>query len=103
MFPFLRLCRGASLLSASLLTLAVAAPALGHVSVPEGEVASGGTAVVHFRIGHGCDGLPVDTVEIQLPDGIVAAQPEYIPGWTVEVEMVESEPYEQFGETLTER
>ena len=103
MFHSLRARRGAAVLSASLLTLIAAAPALGHVSVPEGEVHAGSAAVVHFRIGHGCDGLPVDTVEIQLPDGIVGAQPAYIPGWTVETEMVESEPYERFGETLTER
>jgi len=103
MFHSLRARRGAAVLSASLLTLVVAAPALGHVSIPEGDVHAGSTAVIHFRIPHGCDGASTDTVEIQLPDGIVGAQPEYIPGWTVETEMVESEPYERFGETLTER
>ena len=101
--PILRARRGTVVLATALLSVAFAAPAMGHVTVPEGTVPAGSTALVHFRIGHGCDGLPVDTVEIQLPDGIVAAQPEYIPGWTLEVEMVESEPYERFGETLTER
>lgn len=95
--------RATAVLCAALLTLAAAAPTFAHVTVPEGEVHAGSTAVVHFRIGHGCDGLPVDTVEVQLPDGIVGAVPAYIPGWTLEVEMVESEPYEQFGTTYTER
>jgi periplasmic copper chaperone A len=99
----IRARRGAAALSATLLTLALGGPALGHVSIPEGEVHSGGSAVIHFRIGHGCDGATTDTVEIQLPDGVVGAQPAYIPGWTVETEMVETEPYERFGETLTER
>ena len=95
--------RAVAALSGSLLALTVAAPAMAHVSVPEGEVHSGSTAVIHFRVPHGCEEANTDTVEIQLPDGVVGAQPEYIPGWTVEVEMVESEPYERFGETLTER
>jgi uncharacterized protein YcnI len=33
----------------------------------------------------------------------VAAQPAYVPGWQIETELIESEPYERFGETLTER
>jgi uncharacterized protein YcnI len=84
-------------------TLVVTAPVLGHVSIPEGEVASGSTAVIHLRVPHGCDGAATDTLEVQLPDGVVGAQPAYVPGWIVETEMVESEPYERFGETLTER
>jgi periplasmic copper chaperone A len=99
----LRARRSIAAAAATLLTLTVAVPVMGHVSVPEGEVHSGSTAVVHFRIGHGCDGLPVDTVELQLPDGVVAARPEYVPGWNVETEMVASEPYERFGQTYTER
>jgi uncharacterized protein YcnI len=95
--------RAGAILSAAVASLAVALPAAAHVSIPEGDVHSGSTAVIHFRVPHGCGELNTDTVEVQLPDGVVGAQPEYIPGWTVEVEMVESEPYERFGETLTER
>jgi uncharacterized protein YcnI len=90
-------------LGALVATLAIAFPVLGHVSIPEGEVPSGASAVIHLRVPHGCDGASTDTVEVQVPDGVVSAQPEYVPGWTVETEMVESEPYERFGETLTER
>jgi uncharacterized protein YcnI len=101
---FHRTRRAAAALGAGVLGLAaLAAPAAAHVTIPEGEVHAGSTAVIHFRVGHGCDGAPTDTVELQLPDGVVAGQPEYLPGWTAEVEMVESEPYERFGETFTER
>lgn len=87
-----------------LLVLATAVPALGHVTIPDGgAVPSGASTEIHLRVPHGCGELPTDTLEVQLPDGIVAAQPAYVPGWEVEVEMVESEPYERFGETLTER
>ena len=44
-----------------------------------------------------------DTIEVQLPDGVVSAKPEYVPGWTLEVETVASEPYDEFGTTKTER
>ena len=92
------------ILGASLLVAATATPALGHAGIPDGSaVVSGSSAVIHVRIGHGCEGLPVDTVEVQLPDGIVSARPEYVPGWGLEVEMVESEPYDQWGTTMTER
>lgn len=94
---------GTVTLVALVATMASALPVLGHVSIPEGEVASGSSSVIHLRIPHGCDGASTDTVEVQLPDGVVSAQPEYVPGWTIETEMVESEPYERFGETLTER
>jgi periplasmic copper chaperone A len=87
-----------------LLVLATAAPALGHATIPDGgAIPSGASTEIHLRVSHGCGELPTDTVEVQLPDGIVAAQPAYVPGWGIEVEMVGSEPYERFGETLTER
>jgi uncharacterized protein YcnI len=84
--------------------LAVSAPASAHVTIPDGsQIPAGSTSTIHLRVPHGCQGEPTDTLEVQLPGGIVAAQPEYVPGWAVEVESVESVPYEHFGETLTER
>jgi uncharacterized protein YcnI len=94
---------GAALLGAAVAALALAVPASAHITIPEGEVPSGGSAVIHLRVPHGCEGAPTDTVEVRIPDGVVSGQPEHIPGWTEETEMVESEPYERFGETLTER
>jgi hypothetical protein len=100
----LRTRRRSALVSAAVLTLVVAAPALGHVTVPDGSaIPSGGSSVIHLRVPHGCDGAATDTIEVQLPDGIVSAKPEYVPGWTLEVEMVESAPYDEFGTTRTER
>lgn len=95
--------RGAALLGSALAIAAIAAPAAAHVSVPEGDVHSGSSAVIHFRVPHGCDGAATDTVEIQLPEGVVSALPEYVPGWALETEMVPSEPYDEFGTTKTER
>jgi uncharacterized protein YcnI len=93
----------AAVLGAITATVALAAPTLGHVSIAEGEVGSGSTSVIHLRVPHGCEGASTDTIEVRVPDGVVGAQPEYVPGWTVETETIASEPYERFGETLTER
>jgi periplasmic copper chaperone A len=95
-----------ALLAGALLTIVVAAPApaLGHVTIPDGAaVPSGSSSVIHLRVPHGCEGAATDTLEVQLPDGIVSAQPESVPGWTLEVEMVPSEPYDEFGTERTER
>jgi len=100
----LRTHRAAAVLSVALLTLAIAAPALGHVTVPDGAaVPSGSSSVIHLRVPHGCDGAATDTIEVQLPDGVVSAKPEHVPGWTLEVESVESAPYAEYGTTKTER
>jgi hypothetical protein len=104
MKPPTRARRAAAALSAPLLTLLVAAPVLGHVTVPDGAaIPSGSSSVIHLRVPHGCDGLATDALEAQLPEGVVSAKPEYVPGWTVDVEMVPSEPYDEFGTTMTER
>jgi uncharacterized protein YcnI len=82
----------------------VASPVQAHVESPDGDaIVAGTSAVVHFRVGHGCEGADTDRLELQLPDGIVGAKPEYLPGWTIETEMVPSEPYTLFGTEYTER
>jgi uncharacterized protein YcnI len=96
--------RGATtLLAAAIATLVTALPASAHITIPETHVPAGGSTVVHLRVPHGCEGDPTTAIEVQLPDGVVSGQPEFVPGWSVETEMVESEPYDQFGQTLTER
>jgi uncharacterized protein YcnI len=84
--------------------LAIAVPASAHVIVAEEEVVGGGEgAVIHFRVPHGCEGAATDAIEVQIPEGIIGVTPEAVPGWTVETESVETEPYELYGSTLTER
>ena len=100
----LRARRGAAVLGAGLLTLVVAVPASAHITVPDGaSVPSGGSAVIHLRVPHGCAGTATDTIEVQLPDGVVSALPEYIPGWTLDVQRVTSAPYDESGTTKTDR
>ena len=91
-----------SLVALSLVALAV--PASAHVTIPEGTVEGGGEgAVIHLRVPHGCEGQPTDSVEVQIPEGVVNVTPEAVAGWTVYTNSVATEPYDLDGATLTER
>ena len=86
------------------LLAASAVPALGHVESPDGDaIPSGSTAVVHFRVPHGCEGAATTGLELQLPDGVVGAKPGFVPGWSVETERVASAPYTLYGTEYSDR
>jgi uncharacterized protein YcnI len=91
-----------SLLTLLAALLAVAAPALAHVTVHSETAAAGAYTKLTFRVPHGCDGAPTTTVRVQMPDGVRGVRPQVHPGWelsTVEGEL--AEPYESHGETVT--
>jgi uncharacterized protein YcnI len=97
----LRLAGG--IVSASLLILAAALPAAAHITIPDGSsVAAGRSAVIHFRVPHGCDGAATTAVALQLPDGVVGAKPQQMAGWTATTTMVPAN-YTLFGTQYTER
>jgi uncharacterized protein YcnI len=83
--------------------LVAALPVAAHVTIVDGSsIPSGGSAVIYFRLPHGCDGQPVNALSVQLPDGIVGAKPEAIAGWTATTEKVPAD-YELYGTQYTER
>ena len=89
------------------LLLAIAAPlsASAHVSVDASTTAAGSYSVLTFGVGHGCDGSPTTSLEITLPESIVAATATVNPNWTISKtyapldEAIEQE----HGDALTER
>jgi uncharacterized protein YcnI len=104
----IRSVRGARRAAALVILLAAlllaAAPASAHVTVPDGGgIPSGSSATIHLDVPHGCEGQPTDTIEVQLPDGVVGAKAEWSSGWTVEAETVTAEPYTLYGTEYTER
>jgi uncharacterized protein YcnI len=52
-----------------------------HVSVEPARAPAGGEAKLKFSVGHGCDGSPTTSITIQLPDQVVSAKPQAVPGW----------------------
>ena len=78
----------AGLTAAMLITFA--APVLGgNVNIPEGgAVTPDSVFVINFQVQEGCDGLPMDTLEVTIPEAVDNPVPEGVPGWTVETETV---------------
>lgn len=83
--------------------VATATPSWAHVSANPSSTSAGSYARIDFRLPHGCDGAATDTVEIQIPEGVVSLKPLNKAGWSVETEEVETAPYESNGQTLTKR
>lgn len=71
-----------SLTAASLLLAASAA--LAHVSLERTEAPVGATYKAVFRVPHGCEGSPTDTVRVRIPEGAIAVKPMPKPGWMLE-------------------
>ncbi len=66
------------------LTLAAAAVASAHVTLPPGGAAAGSEYAAGFRVGHACAGAASTTgLRVRLPDGFTFAGAEPRPGWTL--------------------
>ena len=77
--------RAGVVLGAAALAVGVAAvPASAHV-VATPNTAESASFHTAFRVGHGCDGSPVTTVRVQIPEGVHLVEPDPVPGWNVEV------------------
>jgi uncharacterized protein YcnI len=85
--------------------LAAAPPALAHVTVSPAEAAADGYALLEFTVPHGCEGSPTTAIAVKIPEGINAATPEAVPGWTVAKRMQKLDPPadDGHGGTIPER
>lgn len=93
----------AGLASSAVLVLGIALPALAHVGLEPSEVPSESGVTLSFRIGHGCDGEPTDSVSILMPAGVASVSPFAKPGWNLEIERgTLPEPVTSGDEQITE-
>jgi len=76
-----------AVIAGALASLMVAAALPVHaVSIPEGNaVTPGSLTVFHLRVTSTCDGLPMDELEVTLPEGVTNPRPEALAGWDVAV------------------
>lgn len=58
--------------------------AAAHVTVKSDTTAAGAHALLTVGFSHGCDGSSTEQLTISLPEPLVDAKPEVVPGWTVE-------------------
>lgn len=76
-----------AILAGALASLMVAAALPVHaVNIPEGNaVTPGSLTVFHLRVTETCDGLPMDELEVTLPESVTNPRPEAMAGWDVSV------------------
>ena len=56
------------------------------VSIPEGgAVTPGSSFLFHLQVTSTCDGLPMDELEVTIPEGVTNPTPEVAPGWDVSI------------------
>ena len=92
-----------SLLTACTLVLVSAGAAMAHATLEPGDAVVGASYKAVFRVPHGCDGKPTNTVRVQIPEGVITAKPMPKAGWTLEkVTGPYAASYEYYGRTLTE-
>lgn len=60
------------------------AGAAAHVTVKPDTTEAGASSLLTFSFSHDCDGSPTNRITITLPDGMIDAKPEIVPGWDVE-------------------
>jgi uncharacterized protein YcnI len=92
-------------IAATAAALAVVPPAFAHVTVSPSEAAADGYALLTFTVPHGCEGSPTTSIAVKIPEGINAATPEAVPGWTVAKRMQKLDPPapDGHGGTIPER
>lgn len=96
---------GALPAAAAAIALSLAAPAAAHVTATPSTAAAGAYTVVTFSVGHGCEGSPTTSIEIQVPESVLAVTPTRNPYYEVEKTMVDlDEPVaDAHGNEVTER
>lgn len=76
--------------------------AAAHATFAESEVVQGQTARLTLRVPHGCGEEATLRLRLQIPEGLIAAQPMVKAGWTLETVTGPYEnSYELHGTTVT--
>ena len=77
-----------AILAGTFASLLVAAAVPAHaVNIPEGgAVTPDSSFLFHLRVTSTCDGLPMEELEVTIPDSVRNPVPEAVPGWDVTIE-----------------
>lgn len=57
-----------------------------HVVLAQKAAAAGSYYRAQFMVGHGCEGSPTISVQVDIPDGVPVARPQPKAGWTLSYE-----------------
>ncbi|MEM0934274.1 MAG: DUF1775 domain-containing protein [Pseudomonadota bacterium] len=91
------------MLTALSLPLSFGSQVMAHATFAEKEVVQGETARLTLRVPHGCGDEATLRVRVQIPEGLIAAQPMVKAGWELETVVgAYANTYELWGNTVTE-
>lgn len=71
-------------LCVSALLIGSAGLAQAHVSLETAQAAAGSAYKAVLKIPHGCDGAATSQINVKIPEGFIAAQPQLKAGWDIE-------------------
>ena len=75
------------LAGAGVLLVGLAAPAWAHIEPTVEEAPAGGFVTFALVVPHGCeDDTGTVKLEVQMPDGVESATPQFLPGWEATVD-----------------
>jgi uncharacterized protein YcnI len=77
--------------------------AAAHVTLEEPQALAGRYHKATLQVGHGCDGSPVHTLAVRVPEGLRGAKPMPKPGWALSIRKDRlAQPYQSHGKTISE-
>ncbi len=75
-----------AVLSIASLMAMQAPPASAHVVLVQKTAPAGTYYRAQFMVGHGCEGAPTVSVQVDIPDGVPVVRPQPKPGWVLTYE-----------------
>jgi uncharacterized protein YcnI len=89
--------------AAAIAALLAATPAFAHVELEVDKAPAASSYKAVLMVPHGCAGSPTVAIKVQIPDGVVHAQPMPKAGWTVTTVVKKlDQPVKYYDATLTE-
>ena len=83
--------------------LAVAGPALAHITLAAEQAKVGSSYRAVLRVPHGCDGAATTAIRVQIPEGMIGVKPMPHAGWELATKTeTYPTPVKYYEDTLTE-
>lgn len=80
-----------------------ASASFAHIVLADQAALAGTSYRATLRVGHGCEGAPINAIRVTIPVGLKGAKPMPKPGWTLAIKIAKlAQPYTSHGKQITE-
>jgi periplasmic copper chaperone A len=80
-----------------------AGASFGHIVLADQAALAGTSYRATLRVGHGCEGAPINAIRVTIPAGLQGAKPMPKPGWTLTIKTAKlAKPYTSHGKQISE-